>query len=174
MAKIQEKLKESLEKQNSMTSMDRLAKTLGTSLADGVAACVNNDNSMIMEVDDNNNNNNNGNNISDNKNAIDACDSMTPKIAIVEEVEEQEQQQEEAPLSFKGENKAVVRGKKWKKNKLAIASLQKKQQSSGTTSGGSGSSSRRSSSCSSRPKPRFFCLKAAANRCKFCKAHVLV
>jgi hypothetical protein len=153
MAKIQEKLKESLDKQNSMTSMDRLAKTLGTSLADGVAACVNNDNSMIMEVDDNNNNgNNNGSNISDKKNAIDACDSMTPKIAIVEE---KEQQQEKAPLSFKGENKAVIRGKKWKKNKLAIASLQKKQQSSGTTSGGSGSSSR--SSSSSRPKPRFFC-----------------
>jgi hypothetical protein len=151
MAKIQEKLKESLEKQSNMKSMDRLAKTLGTSLSDGVAA-VNSDTTTTMELDNTSDNNSS-------KNAIDACDAMTPKIAFVVEEKEQGEQQESSPSraaqSFKGENKAVVRGKKWKKNKLAIASLQKKQ--AAPSAGTSGSSSVGHGSSSRRPKPRFFC-----------------
>jgi hypothetical protein len=140
MAKIQQKLKESLEKQ-SMTCIDRLAKTLGTqqSAENAVDTSPAGD---IMELDNINANSNI-------KNAIDACDSMTPQIAIVQEQEEAET---DPALLFKGENKAVIRGKKRRQSKHDLVSAQKKKQHQATTA-----SSSTATSNSSRPKPRYFC-----------------
>jgi nitric oxide reductase activation protein len=157
MAKIQEKLKQTMEKQ-SMTCIYRLAKALGTaplSAADAdptdaalrqssVATATDND---TMELDNNHSSSNNNN-----KNAIDACDSMTPQVAIVPDADDADAADAavagDARL-FKGENKAVIRGKKWKRNKLALVSARQKQQQQAAAGS--------SSSSSGRPKPRFFC-----------------
>lgn len=138
MAKIQQNLKESLEKQSSMNSLERLSKTLGTTTSVGVnpdAVSAN-----PMELDSNNSDDKKSSAVG----AVDACDSLTPTVPVVVDVSE-----------LRGENKAVlpVAGKKWKRRKHGLASAQKKKEQKASAAAVASADAAKKE----RPKPRYFC-----------------